>query len=100
MKLWPTLSRPSGEKYEIADQPDQAQAYDINPFTLVCQYTASNCNIFELWKYLIESIGRRVDLFFFCQNRDGRLQQEKRPEKVFEPLPYILLWCHFWSPEK
>ena len=37
--------KPIGEKYEIADQPDQAPAYDINSLTLVCQYTASNCNI-------------------------------------------------------
>ena len=45
MKLWPKISSPSSEKYEITDQPDQAPAYDINPLTLVCQYTASNCNI-------------------------------------------------------
>ena len=37
--------KPIGEKYKIADQPDQAPAYDINSLTLVCQYTASNCNI-------------------------------------------------------
>ena len=45
MKLWPTISSPFSEKYEIADQPDQAPAYDINHLTLVCQYIASNCNI-------------------------------------------------------
>jgi len=47
MKLWTTISSPSGEKYEIAVQPDQAPAYDINPLTLVCQYTASNIAIYQ-----------------------------------------------------
>ena len=39
--------KPLGGKYETetADLPYQVPAYDINPLTLVCQYTASNCNI-------------------------------------------------------
>ena len=72
MKLWPTISSPFSEKHEIADHPDQAPAYDINHLTLVCQYIASNCNIYQIRTTAniivsegqIFEQGNFIDLFF------------------------------------